>query len=185
MTTARKTASLLPVAQWPQGASMGRPRGSSSPSAGGRSVTGAIHQPPVPGTAQPSTPSSPDVGPCIPATGAPAITPVRPLPRAADRRLVLAVDGSPRLRPDANTCADRAYAAAGARPSSTSTHVITDRDRRPQPHGTSAAPVPARWSMSWPEPRCLLFLDGWSGWPSASPTLPADLSAYTYGDAIQ
>ncbi|MFB6716851.1 NF041680 family putative transposase [Streptomyces sp. NPDC056237] len=32
-----------------------------------------------------------------------------PLPRAADGRLVLAVDISPWLRPDANTCADRAF----------------------------------------------------------------------------
>ncbi|MFE5159582.1 NF041680 family putative transposase [Streptomyces sp. NPDC056697] len=32
-----------------------------------------------------------------------------PLPRAADGRLVLAVDVSPWLRPDANTCADRAF----------------------------------------------------------------------------
>lgn len=32
-----------------------------------------------------------------------------PLPRAADGRLVLAVNVSPWLRPDANTCADRAF----------------------------------------------------------------------------
>ncbi|MGX8904377.1 transposase [Streptomyces netropsis] len=32
-----------------------------------------------------------------------------PLPRAADGRLVLAVDVSPWLRPDANTCPDRAF----------------------------------------------------------------------------
>ncbi|GKQ40715.1 hypothetical protein ALMP_72380 [Streptomyces sp. A012304] len=32
-----------------------------------------------------------------------------PLPRAADGRLVLAVDVSPWRRPDANTCADRAF----------------------------------------------------------------------------
>ncbi|WTX01613.1 transposase [Streptomyces canus] len=32
-----------------------------------------------------------------------------PLPRTADGRLVLAVDVSPWLRPDANTCADRAF----------------------------------------------------------------------------
>ncbi|MFF8848361.1 transposase [Streptomyces sp. NPDC015127] len=32
-----------------------------------------------------------------------------PLPRAADGRLVLAVDVSPWLRPDSNTCADRAF----------------------------------------------------------------------------
>ncbi|MFJ2705778.1 transposase [Streptomyces sp. NPDC087428] len=32
-----------------------------------------------------------------------------PLPRAANGRLVLAVDVSPRQRPDANTCADRAF----------------------------------------------------------------------------
>src|SRR3954469_13777215 len=31
------------------------------------------------------------------------------LPRAADGRLVLAVDVSPWLRPDANTCADRSF----------------------------------------------------------------------------
>ncbi|MFD7129725.1 MULTISPECIES: transposase [Streptomyces] len=32
-----------------------------------------------------------------------------PLPRPADGRLVLAVDASPWLRPDASTCADRAF----------------------------------------------------------------------------
>ncbi|MFG2335000.1 transposase [Streptomyces yangpuensis] len=38
-----------------------------------------------------------------------------PLPRAADGRLVLAVDVSPWLRPDANTCADRAFCHTFAR----------------------------------------------------------------------
>jgi hypothetical protein len=32
-----------------------------------------------------------------------------PLPRAADGRLVLAVDASPWLRPDGNTCPDRSF----------------------------------------------------------------------------
>ncbi|MFI1023342.1 hypothetical protein [Streptomyces olivaceus] len=31
------------------------------------------------------------------------------LPKTADGRLVLATDVSPRLRPDSNTCTDRAF----------------------------------------------------------------------------
>ncbi len=54
-----------------------------------------------------------------------------PLPRAADGRLVLAVDVSPWLRPDANTCADRSFCHTFGR--GEGKKVPSDRDDRTGP----------------------------------------------------